>query len=60
MTIHIYFSVSLLIYNQYIFFDCLFVLKIFFFHIVFIFPVFSGCILIKTLINKYGLSLQPC
>ena len=27
-----------------------------FFNIVYIFPVFSGCILMKTLRNKHGLS----
>ena len=31
-----------------------------FFNIVNIFLVFSGTILIKTMRNKYGLSLQPC
>ena len=40
------------------FFRTYFVLKMLcFFNIVYI---FFGCILIKTSINKYGLSLQPC
>ena len=35
-------------------------LETIFFNIVYIFPVFSGCILIKTLRIQYVLSLQPC